>query len=95
MNHKGVSAPRLRLTPDRRRLDFLYAGTSREAVLGAENWHEERDRLLQLLKGIEAGNITHIEEDGQWQLRATNAENIAVLKERLATLNARIGDNKT
>jgi predicted nucleotidyltransferase len=60
--------------------------------LSAENWHEERDRLVQLLQAIEAGKVTHIDEEYLRQLQPTNPENIAVLKERLATLNARLGD---
>ena len=61
--------------------------------MSAENWHEERDRLVQLLKGIESGKITHIDENELRQLQATNPENIGLLKERLAKLNARLGDN--
>jgi hypothetical protein len=64
-----------------------------EAVVSAENWHEERDRLVQLLKGIESGKITHVDEDDLRQLQATNPENVSVLKERLAQLNARLGDD--
>ena len=60
----------------------------------AENWHEERDRLVQLLQGIESGKITHIDEDDLRELQATNPENIAELRERLATLNARLGDDQ-
>lgn len=66
---------------------------TREAIVGTENWHEERDRLVQLLEGIESGKITHIDEEDLRQLQATNPENIAVLKERLAKLNARLGDD--
>lgn len=62
-----------------------------EAVVSAENWHEERDRLVQLLEGIESGKITHIDENDLQQLQATNSENVALLKERLAKLNARLG----
>ena len=62
--------------------------------MSAENWHEERDRLVQLLQAIESGKVTHIDEDGLRQLQATNPENIAVLKERLEKLNARLGDNE-
>jgi hypothetical protein len=61
--------------------------------VSAENWHEERDRLVQLLEGIESGEITHIDEEDLRQLQATNSENVAVLKERLERLNARLGDN--
>ena len=61
--------------------------------MGTENWHEERDRLVQLLESIESGKITHIDEEDLRQLQAANPENIAVLKERLAKLNARLGDD--
>jgi hypothetical protein len=63
--------------------------------VSAENWHEERDRLVQLLDGIESGNITHIDEKDLRQLQATNPENVALLKERLAKLNARLGDDNS
>ena len=61
--------------------------------MSAENWHEERDRIVQLLEGIESGKITHIDEEDLRQLQATNPENVALLKERLAQLNARLGDD--
>jgi len=64
-----------------------------EAIVTAESWHEERDRLIQLLRAIESGKITHIDEDDLRQLQATNPENVAVLKERLAKLNARLRDD--
>jgi len=63
--------------------------------VSAENWHEERDRLVQLLEAIESGKITHVDEEDLRQLQATNPNNIAELKERLAQLNARLGDGKT
>ena len=59
--------------------------------MSAENWHEERDRLVKLLEAIESGKITHVDEDDLRQLQATSPENIAVLKKRLAELNARLG----
>ena len=59
--------------------------------MSAENWHEERDRLVRLLKAIESGEITHIDEEDLRQLQATTPENIEVLKQRLAQLNARLG----
>ena len=62
--------------------------------MNAENWHEERDRLVQLLEGIESGQITHVDEDDLRELRATSPENIAVLRERLAQLNSRLGNDK-
>jgi predicted nucleotidyltransferase len=62
--------------------------------VSAENWHEERDRLVQLLKGIESGKITHVDEEDLRELQATSPENIAVLKKRLAQLNARLGDGQ-
>lgn len=63
--------------------------------MSTESWREERDRLVQLLKAIESGKITHIDEDDLRQLQAISPENIAVLKERLAQLNNRLGDAKT
>jgi hypothetical protein len=57
-----------------------------------ENWHEERDRLVELLEAIESGTVTHIDEEDLRQLQPTNPDNIAVLRERLAKLNARLGD---
>ena len=57
-----------------------------------ENWHEERDRLIQLLKAVDAGEITHIDEAELRELQATTPENIAKLRARLAKLNARLGD---
>ena len=59
--------------------------------MSAENWHEERDRLVQLLEGIESGEITHIDDDDLRELQATSRENVDLLKERLAELNARLG----
>ena len=60
--------------------------------MSAENWHEERDRLVQLLQGIESGEITHIDQSNDRQLEAANPKNVAGLKERLAKLNARLGN---
>lgn len=62
--------------------------------MSAENWHEERDRLVLLLEAVESGKVTHIDEDDLRQLQATNLENVASLKERLAKLNARLGDDR-
>ena len=59
--------------------------------MSSENWHEERDRLVRLLKAIDSGEVTHIDESDQRQLQATNPENIVALKERLAKLNVRLG----
>ena len=59
--------------------------------MSAENWHEERDRLVHLLRAIETGKVSHIDEDGIRELQATNPENIAALKKRLADLNVRLG----
>lgn len=59
--------------------------------MSAENWHEERDRLVRLLKAIEFGKVTHIDQSGDRQLQATNPENVVALRERLAKLNARLG----
>jgi len=58
--------------------------------VSAENWHEERDRLVRLLKAIDSGKVTHIDENDERQLQATNPENIVALRERLAKLNDRL-----
>ena len=58
--------------------------------MSAENWHEERDRLVRLLKAIESGKITHIDEEDMRELQATTPQNIAALKQRLAELNDRL-----
>jgi hypothetical protein len=42
-------------------------------VVSSENWHEERDRLVQLLDAIK----------------------VAALRDRLAKLNARLGEDET
>jgi hypothetical protein len=63
-----------------------------EAIVSAENWHEERDRLVQLLRGIKSGKITHIDREDFRQLQVATEENIALLEERLAQLNSRLGD---
>ena len=65
-------------------------GGRMEVWVSAENWHEERDRLVRLLHAIEAGDITHVDEEDLRELQATNPENVALLKERLARLNARL-----
>ena len=57
----------------------------------SETWHEERDRLVKLLKAIESGKITHVDQNGLRQLQATNPENIAWIKARIAELNDRLG----
>lgn len=60
--------------------------------MSAENWHEERNRLVELLEAIESGKVTHIDEENLRQLAPINPKNIALLRERLAQLNARLGD---
>jgi hypothetical protein len=59
--------------------------------VSAENWHEERDRLVRLLEAIETGKVSHIDEEDLRQLQATTPDNIAALKKRLAELNDRLG----
>jgi hypothetical protein len=60
--------------------------------VSSENWHEERDRLVKLLNGIESGTITHIDEEELRELQATNPDIVATLNARLATLNDRLGN---
>jgi hypothetical protein len=62
--------------------------------VSGENWHEERDRLVQLLEDIESGAVTRMYEGDLPELQATTPENVAVLKVRLAQLNARLGDQQ-
>ena len=57
----------------------------------SENWHEERDRLVKLVRAIESGKISHVDENGLRQLQATNPENIKWIKERIVELNRRLG----
>ena len=61
-----------------------------ESIL-SETWHEERERLIRLLRAIESGEITHVDQNNQRQLQATSAKNIEELRKRLAELNARLG----
>ena len=58
--------------------------------MSAENWHEERDRLVRLLKAIESGKVTHVDEEDLRQLQATTPDNVEALKARLAELNDRL-----
>jgi hypothetical protein len=60
--------------------------------VSTENWAEERDRIVKLLEAIEAGTVTHIDQDQLRQLQATNENNVAALRARLAQLNRRLED---
>jgi hypothetical protein len=64
-----------------------------ESAVSTENWTDERERLVKLLEGISSGKITHVDQDDLRQLQATNQENIAALRARLAELNSRLGAN--
>jgi hypothetical protein len=66
---------------------------AKETAVSTENWAEERERLVMLLRAIESGRITHVDEQDLRQLQATNPRNITALKERLAQLNIRLGSN--
>ena len=61
-----------------------------ESIL-SETWHEERERLIRLLRAIESGEITHVDQNNQRQLQVTSPKNIEELRKRLAELNARLG----
>lgn len=61
-------------------------------MVGTENWHEERDRLVRLLNAIECGKVTHVDEDDMRQLQPTNPDNVSSLRQRVAQLNARLGE---
>ena len=58
-----------------------------------ESWHEERDRLVKLIAGVEAGEVTHVDEQNIRQLQPINPINIAALHARLHELNARLGSD--
>lgn len=58
----------------------------------SETWHEERDRLVRLLRAIESGRVTHVDQQGLRELQATNPDNIAWIRSRIAELNDRLGD---
>ena len=60
--------------------------------MSGENWHEERDRLVLLLAGIRSGQLTNTEENELRQAEMAIKDTVAMLEERLATLNARLGD---
>ena len=60
--------------------------------MSAENWHEERDRLVLLLAGIRSEQLTNTEATELRQARIVHKDTVAMLEERLATLNARLGD---
>jgi hypothetical protein len=63
-----------------------------EDPVSTENWAEERERLVKLLEGIDAGTITHVDQCGTDQLLPTNENNIAALRARLAELKSRLGE---
>ena len=60
--------------------------------MSAENWHEERDRLAKLVKGIESGKITRFDEgDARQVLIETATQRLDRLKRRVAELDSRLG----
>lgn len=57
-----------------------------------ENWHEERDRLVELLHCAEVLGVGR-----RWQgysEPAITPEDLAILKKRLVQLNERLGDGR-
>jgi hypothetical protein len=66
-----------------------------EAEVSAENWHQERDRLVQLLHAIRSNPIADAGKDGVRQVLATDRQKVSILEERLATLNDRLGDRSS
>ena len=60
----------------------------------SENWREERDRLIGLIQSIESGETTHLDDSTKRELQAATPDSLALLKERLATLNSRLGDDR-
>jgi hypothetical protein len=45
---------------------------------------------VRLIAAIEAGKVTHVDEEDLRQLQATTPENVEALKTRLAELNDRL-----
>ena len=66
-------------------------GSGMECAVSAENWSQERERLVRLLEAVEAGTVTHIDQKDLRQLQAANSDNVAAIKARLAELNKRLG----
>ncbi len=65
-----------------------------ETDVTTENWAEERDRLMELLRGYESGKITHFDENDDGAVKpATSEEHIASIRQRLAALDDRLGSN--
>jgi len=58
--------------------------------VSTEKWADERERIVSLLAAIESGTVTHVDDDEDVR-QATNPQNIAALKKRLAELNNRLG----
>lgn len=57
-----------------------------------ENWHQERDRLVELLHCAHSLGIRrNFKCDSQ---RATTSDDLAILEKRLAQLNERLGDER-
>lgn len=56
-----------------------------------ENWTQERDRLLKLIAGIEAGEVTHVDQEGSLPLKPAGPGDVAAVRARLAALNGRLG----
>ncbi len=59
--------------------------------MATESWLEERDRLVRLLKAIENGNVSHVDQEGDRQLQAAGPEKVSLLRQRLSELNQRLG----
>jgi hypothetical protein len=66
-------------------------GSGMECEVSTENWSQERERLVRLLEAVEAGTVTHIDQENLRQLQATNSDNVTAIKARLAELNKRLG----
>ena len=59
--------------------------------MSSENWTEERERLLELLRDYEAGKITRFDDVDNGAVKpATTEERLATIKQRLAALDQRL-----
>jgi len=61
--------------------------------MNTDEWRKKREALIGQLHDLEAGRISHWDEDGGGEMnRYTTEESIERVKQRLANLDARFQD---
>lgn len=58
----------------------------------SENWREERDRLVELLKSVVDGETTPFHGAGRRNAQAIHPRKVSDIKARVAALNFRLGE---